>query len=114
MPYIETKTNVTLTDKQKRELKEELGKAIEAIPGKSEQWLMLGFTDGMTMAFRGDAEAPCAMIEVALFGSADAAAYDALTEILCDKAARILGVPSARIYVKYTEHDRWGFNGFNF
>ena len=114
MPYIETKTNLTLTEKQKREFKEELGKAIEAIPGKSEQWLMLGFNDGMTMAFRGDAEAPTAMIEVALFGSADQSAYDALTEILCDRASKILGVPSARIYVKYTEHERWGFNGFNF
>ena len=48
MPYIETKTNVTLTEAQKVELKEKFAEAITLIPGKSEEWLMLGFADGFT------------------------------------------------------------------
>jgi len=41
MPFIDTKTNVTITKEKEKELKERLGKAISIIPGKSESWLML-------------------------------------------------------------------------
>ncbi len=114
MPYIETKASVKITDEQKRKLKEEFGRAIELIPGKSEEWLMLGFVDGITMAFRGDMSTPTVMIEVDILGKASTADYDALTEKLTVITANILSVPSDRIYIKYSEYERWGYNGFNF
>ena len=114
MPYIETKTTVKLTDKTARALKEAFADAITLIPGKSEQWLMLGFDDGKKMAFRGDMDSDCAMLEVDIFGAAAESAYDALTERLCSVVSEILGISSDRIYVKYRECDRWGYNGFNF
>jgi len=114
MPYIETKASVTITKEQKERLTRELGVAIELIPGKSEEWLMLNFEGGCQMAFRGDCNTPCAMVDVYIFGKTTDAAYDALTERICAVISDILDVPSERIYVKYTEKDRWGYNGFNF
>ena len=39
---------------------------------------------------------------------------DRLTEEICARASKILGVPADRIYVRYEECFRWGYNGFNF
>ena len=114
MPYIETKTNLSVTEEQKRELKERFASAIELIPGKSEHWLMLGFCDGMTMAFRGDMSSPAAMVEIDIFGKAADSAYDALTRAVCENVSEVLGIDGSRIYVKYRECDRWGYDGMNF
>ena len=54
MPYIQTRTTVEITPEKEAILKEKLGKAIEAIPGKSEAWLMLAFEDKIDMYFKGD------------------------------------------------------------
>ena len=75
---------------------------------------MLNFDGGCRMAFRGISDVPCAMIDVQIFGKTTDQAYDALTERICAIISDILDVPSERIYVKYTEKDRWGYNGFNF
>ena len=114
MPYIETKTNVTLSDAQKVEIKERFAEAIALISGKSEEWLMLGFADGMTMSFRGDITSPCAMVEVDIFGTTSDSAYDAVTKAVCDILASVAKISPERIYVKYRECDRWGYNNFNF
>ena len=114
MPYIDTKTSAIITKDQKDRLIKEFGAAIELIPGKSEEWLMLNFDGGCRMAFRGISDVPCAMIDVQIFGKTTDQAYDALTERICAIINDILEIPSDRIYVKYTEKDRWGYNGFNF
>ena len=114
MPYIKTSTTVRVTKEAEQELVKEYGKAIELIPGKNEEWLMLNLSDECRMAFRGDMDGESCMIEVDIFGSTTKAAYAALTEKLCEIASRVLGVPTDRVYVKYRECDRWGYNGFNF
>ena len=114
MPYINTVTTVNITEEQKRALTKEFGKAIELIPGKSEEWLMLRFTGGEMMAFKGDCESPCAMIEVEVFGKAKPSAMEDLTKELCLIVERTLGVKSERVYVKFEEIDTWGYDGFNF
>ena len=114
MPYIDTKTSAKITNEQKERLIKEFGAAIELIPGKSEEWLMVNVAGDQTMAFRGDFTSPCVMVEIAIFGKASSAAYDALTECVCGLVQRILGVAGDRTYVKYTEISHWGYNGFNF
>ena len=42
-----------------------------------------------------------------LTGYYDVAAVCALIEAEC-------GIPASRVYVKYTEYDKWGWNGSNF
>ncbi|MBR2133389.1 MAG: hypothetical protein IJ851_01630 [Eubacterium sp.] len=113
MPYINVKTNSKLVSTCADELKSELGRAITAIPGKSEAWLMINIDEPGKMYFKGDG-ADCAMFEVSSFGSASDSAYDELTKRLCDISQKYLGVSPDRTYVKYTEIDHWGYNGFNF
>lgn len=114
MPFIETKTTVKISKEQEKELREEFGKAIEIISGKSEKWLMLDFEDGKRMAFRGSVTPDIAIIDVHIFGKASESEYAKLTARLCETVNRILNVPTNRIYVKYTESEHWGYDGFNF
>lgn len=45
MPFINAKISVKLTNEKEQIIKEKLGKAIELIEGKTEEWLMIGFED---------------------------------------------------------------------
>ena len=112
MPFISTKTNVSISKEQEKVLKTEFGKAISLI-GKSEAWLMLSFDDNCKMYFKGSDE-PCAIAEVKLYGRASSSAYDALTASLTKILANTLSVSPGRIYVKYEEVQYWGLAGSNF
>ena len=114
MPYIKTTTSAKITDECRVALKEKFAQLIEIFPGKSEQWLMLSFCDGVAMSFRGDMDTPCARVEIDVFGAASPATYDKVTAAVCETVSSLVGVPSDRIYVKYRECDRWGYDGFNF
>lgn len=113
MPYIATKTNIDISKEQEIALKSAFGKAIGKIPGKTENWLMLDFSDSQRMWLAGD-NSPAAMLEVEIFGSASDSAYDALTSELTDIVREVLNIEPNRIYIKYEEIDHWGWNGNNF
>ncbi len=114
MPYINTVTSARIPEEKEKRIASALGKAIENFPGKTESWLMLNFTQGSHMYFRGDSSAPSAMVEVKIFGSAPKSAYDRMTKDICDLLGRELGIPGDRVYVQYEECGRWGWNGGNF
>jgi hypothetical protein len=114
MPYIQTKTNVTITPQKEAVLKAKLGEAIAAIPGKSESWLMCEFADQCRLWFQGDNSNPIAYVEVKIFGKADPASYEKLTGLICGILEEELEIAKNRIYVKYEEIDHWGWNGTNF
>ncbi|CRZ34123.1 phenylpyruvate tautomerase PptA (4-oxalocrotonate tautomerase family) [Herbinix hemicellulosilytica] len=114
MPFISTKTNVKLTDEKYDSIKKKLGKAIELIPGKSENWIMLSFEDGSKMYFKGKDDRPLAFVEVKLFGKASRDAYNNLTIEITNILNDELNIPPDCIYVKYEEVSNWGWNGSNF
>ena len=64
MPYINSKVTVSLSEDKVNKLKEELGKIICDIPGKSENFLMIGFEDNYTLYFKGEKLKLGAFIEV--------------------------------------------------
>ena len=68
MPYINSKVTVSLSEDKVNKLKEELGKIICDIPGKSENFLMVGFEDNYTLYFKGEKLKLGAFIEVKIFG----------------------------------------------
>ncbi|HBL41086.1 MAG TPA: hypothetical protein DDY98_05770 [Ruminococcaceae bacterium] len=113
MPFIQTKTNTSISVDQEKSLKEKFGKDIRYLPGKTERWLMLDFEGDCRMWFDGK-DTSCAMLEVKLFGKAQESAYEKLTAALTEDVASVLGISSDRIYVKYEEIDHWGWNGSNF
>ena len=114
MPFINLRTTTKISEDKETVLRRELGKIITLIPGKRETWLMLEFEDECKMAFRGTADADCAMIIVELLGGASNKAYDDMTKALCELVNTELSVPMDRIYVRYAEYSHWGFAGENF
>lgn len=114
MPFINTKVSFRMTEAQKERIKNKLGVAIELIPGKSENWLMVGFQDNYSLYFKGQVFERIAYVEVKIFGSASRSAYEKLTKAICDIFEEELKIPSDKVYVTYDEVSNWGWNGSNF
>ena len=102
-----------VSDEQKLSIKSALGRAITAIPGKSEGWLMVGIEPEYDLWFKGEND-PAAMVEVSIFGSASSNALCTLTSHITGIMTDNIGIPSERVYVKYTSTNDWGWNGSNF
>lgn len=113
MPYINVKTNAAVPAQKAEAIKSAMGQAITAIPGKSETWLMVGIEPEQMLYFQGSG-APAAIVEVTIYGSATASAYNALTGKITAILNSELDIAPNRIYVKYAETDNWGWNGSNF
>ena len=114
MPFINSKVTVSMNEEKKESVKTRLGQAISIIPGKSENWLMVGFEDNYDLYFQGNQNAETAFVEVKIFGSAAGSVYDRLTAEICKIFNEELGIEPNRIYVKYEEVENWGWNGGNF
>ena len=113
MPFINIKTNTAVSAQQETAIKSAMGKAIAVIPGKSESWLMVDIQPEQKLYFKGD-NAPAAMVDVSIYGSAGKSDYNRLTAEICRTISEQLAVEQSRIYVKYTEVENWGWNGSNF
>lgn len=113
MPFINVKTNQSVSASQQEAIKSGLGKAICTLPGKSEQWLMVGIAPEYILYHQGS-DAPAAMVEVQIFGTPSAPACDALTGQITDILHSELHIPKNRIYVSYMGTPNWGWNGSNF
>ena len=114
MPCIQLNTSVKLSDEKKTAIKSKLGKAIEWLPGKSENWLMITMNDDMTIYFRGDNSAPAAFVMVGVYGREDGRAFNALTASICELLNQELGISPDHFYFQYAATQHWGWNGGNF
>jgi len=114
MPYIKLTTTAKVTDEKCAAIKTKFGKAIESFRGKNESWLMVAVDDEKRMWFRGDNSADSAMVDVELLGAVDPSDSEKMTSRVCALLSEELGIPSDRIYVKYTGYKDWGWNGSNF
>ena len=112
MPFIDCKVNIDVTKQQELELKDEFGKAIALIHGKSENWLMVNIQPKCSLYFRGSNEKPTAMIAVTVYGKANPNAYDALTARFNTILKNVLNIEE--MYVSYSETGNFGYNGSNF
>ena len=112
MPFIDCKMNVDITKEQETALKDEFGKAISLIPGKSESWLMVNIQPKCALYFRGSNEKPTAMVSVTVYGRANPNAYNSLTARLNTILSNVAGIEE--MYVSYSETSNFGYNGSNF
>lgn len=113
MPFINIKTNAKVPAEKAEEIKSALGRAITAIPGKSEGWLMVGIEDEYKLYFKGTDE-PAAMVEVSIYGNASSNSLTTLTSHITGLLFDTLGISTDRIYVSYMSTENWGWNGSNF
>lgn len=114
MPFINSKVTVKMTEQKKEAIKTKLGEAISLIPGKSENWLMVGFEDSYDLYFQGNKDGESAFVEVSIYGNTSSSACEALTGAICQIFEGELGIPKNRTYVKYQGISDWGWNGTNF
>lgn len=114
MPYISAKVTKKLTEEQFTNFKVALGKAIEAIPGKTEAYLMVCIEDGQKLWFAGDNSSDQAFIDVKILGKAKAEDYVRMTGVLCNICGELLGIAADKVYITYSEYENWGWNGKNF
>lgn len=114
MPFINTKTNVGITKEKKEIIKQKFGKAIEIIPGKSENWLMVSLEENCTLYFKGKSDQPMAFVEVKIYGSTNAGVYEKMTLAITNILKDELSIAPDHIYVRYDETKYWGWNGGNF
>ncbi len=114
MPFINTKTNVSISQEKELSIKQQLGQAISLIRGKSESWLMVNFEDNSRLYFAGDGKTPCAFVEIKLYGAASSQEYENLTEKITEIISSELNIQKTKIYIKYEETVYWGFAGHNF
>ena len=113
MPCIQLFTNQSVDIDKQEVLKADFGKAIEAIPGKTEKWLMCVFCPACGMWFQGE-QKDAVYMEVSLYGQAEGEVCNQLTEQLAQIIHKELGVQFENIYIKYSMTPYWGWNGSNF
>ncbi|WBW94754.1 phenylpyruvate tautomerase MIF-related protein [Oceanirhabdus sp. W0125-5] len=111
MPFINSKLSISLTKEKETHIKQELGKLISLIPGKTEQWLMVGFEDNYNIFFGGEKNHNIAFVEVKLYGSAPKNNKDRMVEAICNLYETELSIPKANIFVTFQEISDWGWNG---
>lgn len=114
MPFINVKTTASADNAKCEAVKSALGKAIALIPGKSEQWLMVGIETGCKLWFAGDASADSAYVTVAVLGKLSAGDSEKVTSEITRILGKELSIAPDRVYISYSEHDKWGWNGSNF
>lgn len=114
MPFIDSKVTVKLNKEKENLLKTKLGEIITNIPGKSEEYLMIGFEDNYSLYFAGKELEYGAFVNVKIFGKAKKEELQNITKDICNLYERELNIPKDKIYITYDEVENWGFNGFNF
>lgn len=111
MPYIQVVTSKKLQTDQKELIKNELGKAISLIPGKSEEVLMLCFQDGATLYFQGQKKENTAFVEVNLHGSAELKDKKKLVEKISEILKQQMQTEGNNLFISIPEYPNWGFRG---
>lgn len=111
MPFVIARTNVRLSGRQERTLKELMGKAMALVPGKSERDMLLVIEDGSHMWLAGEGSEPLAYVDAALFGTEDHAGYAAFTGAVAQAFAQVTGMDPSRVFVRVEEIGAWSFGG---
>lgn len=114
MPFITARVNIPINKEQELKIKTELGKAIELVPGKSEEYLLLNIEDECHMYLRGDGDTSIAYIEAAIWGNEGHFGYDRFTGDVTKIFSEILDIPPDHVYIRYSDIPDWGVGGMNF
>ena len=111
MPFITCKVNQPISREQETALKSRMGKAIELVPGKSEQYLLLALEPESRLWLQGDDSQPAACIDVAIFGNEGHFGYPEFTAEVTRAFGDVLGIPAGNVYIKYEDITAWGVGG---
>lgn len=113
MPYIQTRTNTSISKEKEILIKERLGEAI-TILGKNNDWLMVEFVPECKMYFAGDDSKKIAYVDIKVYGKGSPDAFNTMSEKVCEILSSELDILPENIYISYGEYAYWGWNGNNF
>ena len=110
MPLLNISTNKDLKNEQK--LLAKSSDLISSLLNKSENFVMIKFTDSLPMYFAGNDE-PCCFIEIKSIGSLTPSK---ISKPICEFFSAELGIPNERIYIFYQDIDpsMWAWNNRTF
>lgn len=114
MPFIISRVSNTINKEQEIELKTRIGKAIQLVPGKSEEYLLLEFEDNCRLYLKGDNSSPIAYIEASIWGNENHLGYARFTAEITKIFNEVLDIKPENIYIKYSDIVDWGVAGINF
>ncbi|MDR2758746.1 MAG: hypothetical protein LBB78_05145 [Spirochaetaceae bacterium] len=110
MPYIQITIGQELSAPRKEKLKNQLGRLIPIIPGKTEPDLMVSIQDGLSL-YMGGTEAPSVYIDLRVYTKTDPEAKKRFARELFEFITREFGIPAARQYLTIGEYEHWGYDG---
>ncbi|SKA99653.1 Phenylpyruvate tautomerase PptA, 4-oxalocrotonate tautomerase family [Caloramator quimbayensis] len=111
MPYINNTVSMKLTLEQEEYIKSQLGKIISEIPNKTEQWLMVSFSDDKVMYFGGERKTKVAYIDIRLLGSCSREHKNKIANLITELFNDYLEIPNDCIYITFQEFKDWAWNG---
>lgn len=104
MPFIDVRSSGEISRELEIELKTRLGRAIGLLPGKSEDSLMIQFSDHCRLWFGGET-GNVAFVNVMLYGAAPKADYRQFSDTVIPMLEELLGV--RHVYLKFEEVANW-------
>ena len=111
MPFVIAKVNVPVSKEQESKIKTRIGKAIENVPGKNENYLLFGLEDGYHFYLRGDGSQKIAYIQADIFGNEDHIGFDRFSAEMTVIFHHVLGIPPENIYIKFDDIKAWSVGG---
>lgn len=115
MPTFNLMTNVPGDRVSSSQLVQDLSKAVAKATGKPEAYVMISLTTDKPMSY-GGTEEPCAYGELISIGAIGGDKNKKISAALAEIVQRHLGVPPARLYIKFYDVARsdFGWNGTTF
>jgi len=110
MPYINVNISKKLNEDDKDALKSKLGALISILPGKTEDVLMVGISDGYSMYFSGQKK-DTAFVEVRLYKQSDFDSKSRFTKEVFKFFEEKFGIDGGSLFLCIAEYDSWGFKG---
>ncbi len=111
MPFLVSKVNIPVSSDQEQELKARLGKAIELVPGKSEEYLFLCVEDQCRLWLRGDNSRPMGYLTVSIFGNEGHAGHREFTAAVTDIYRDLFEIAPKDFYIKFDDIAAWSAGG---
>ncbi|AXQ77882.1 hypothetical protein DDV21_001745 [Streptococcus chenjunshii] len=111
MPFISLKTNLPLNRQEILDLKTLFGQAIEAVPGKTEQELLVVIEPETAMYLRGK-EDPLALVNVSVFNNPKRLGYADLARLISLAVQKVLNIPVAHTYIEFHAITSWSVAGY--
>lgn len=115
MPFINTKTNIALSRKQKELAKAALADCIAALNPELPNVLMCNFEDSCSLSFAGDSIKPASVTELHFLESTlrtfPEECLEKVAKAVTEVISKTFVIDPDRIFVFYAGSPKWMYNG---